>query len=122
MALLLIVAGVKLVKGTNPSASSDEAERGPSQQFTPSEGQLPINGLIVICEFNLSDPPPPSGKFCAFTKIPLRRALTCRLTSANLWDSRADNRNHPYSVAMRVTDVSDHLIEVRHCGFTRDRR
>jgi hypothetical protein len=40
-----------------------------------------------------------------------------RLSPANLWHSRANDGNHPHSVALRVADVGDHLIKVRHGGF-----
>ena len=57
----------------------------------------------------------------AVTTIRLRRDQSYRLPLAHLRHSRADDRNHPRRVAMRVTDVGDHLIEVGHGGFTRDR-
>jgi hypothetical protein len=49
--------------------------------------------------------------------ILLWRGQPYRPTSAKLWHSRANDRNHPHGAGMRVPDVGDHLIEVRHGGF-----
>src|ERR1700688_2531066 len=41
---------------------------------------------------------------------------------ATLQHSRANHWNHPDSIAARIANVGDHLIEVRYGGFARDRR